>query len=73
MPADNRAKPVSNCYTIVYRSVSFTHQSTYIQKLSRFNTAKVIRSGTGCENAKSIRLHEKLGYYQYRYEFEKVL
>ena len=33
--------------------------------------ARVLRSGTGCENLPSIRLHEKMGYYQYRYEFEK--
>ena len=40
---------------------------------AKANGAKVIRSGTGCENAKSIGLHEKMGYYTYRYEFEKVL
>jgi len=37
------------------------------------NGAKVIRSGTGCENNKSFNLHHKFGYYQYRYELEKLL
>lgn len=46
---------------------------SYAEDKARQSGAKVIRSGTGCENIKSIRLHEKLGYYQYRYEFEKVL
>ena len=45
----------------------------YAEIKAKENGAKVIRSGTGCENIKSIGLHEKLGYYQYRYEFEKVL
>ena len=45
----------------------------YVEDKARQNGAKVIRSGTGCENIRSIKLHEKLGYYQYRYEFEKVL
>ena len=35
--------------------------------------AKVIRSGTGSGNVASIRLHEKLGFYPYRFEFEKEL
>ena len=42
----------------------------YAETKAKENGAKVIRSGTGCENIKSIGLHEKLGYYQYRYEFE---
>ena len=45
----------------------------YAESKARENGAKVIRSGTGCENIKSIKLHEKQGYYQYRYEFEKLL
>jgi ribosomal protein S18 acetylase RimI-like enzyme len=45
----------------------------YAQLKAKDNGAKVIRSGTGCENIKSIKLHEKLGFYQYRVEFEKVL
>ena len=45
----------------------------YAEDKARESGAKVIRSGTGCENVKSIGLHEKLGYYQYRYEFEKLL
>jgi GNAT superfamily N-acetyltransferase len=45
----------------------------YAEEKARASGAKVIRSGTGCENNKSLRLHEKLGYYQYRYEFEKLL
>ena len=35
--------------------------------------AKVIRSGTGCENGASMAMHKKLGYYTYRYEYEKLL
>jgi ribosomal protein S18 acetylase RimI-like enzyme len=45
----------------------------YAETNAKENGAKVIRSGTGCENKNSIGLHEKLGYYQYRYEFEKLL
>lgn len=45
----------------------------YAEDKAKINGAKVIRSGTGCENIASIRLHEKLGFYQYRYEFEKLL
>jgi len=45
----------------------------YAEKNAKRNGAKVIRSGTGCENIKSQGLHQKLGYYQYRFEYEKVL
>lgn len=45
----------------------------YAEGMARQNHAKVIRSGTGCENTRSILLHTKNGYYQYRIEFEKVL
>lgn len=45
----------------------------YAEEKAKLNGASVIRSGTGCENIRSIRLHEKLGFYTYRYEFEKVL
>jgi len=45
----------------------------YAENSARKNGAKVIRSGTGRDNVKSFNLHEKLGYYQYRYEFEKLL
>lgn len=45
----------------------------YAENRARLNGARVIRSGTGCENIKSIRLHEKQGYAPYRYEFEKIL
>jgi len=45
----------------------------YAEAKAKENGAKVIRSGTGCENIKSVGLHNKLGYYQYRYEFEKLL
>lgn len=45
----------------------------YAEQRARLNGAKVIRSGTGCENIRSIKLHEKRGYYQYRLEFEKTL
>jgi GNAT superfamily N-acetyltransferase len=45
----------------------------YAEKSAKRNGAKVIRSGTGCENVKSQGLHQKLGYYQYRFEYEKVL
>ena len=45
----------------------------YAEKHARDNGAKVIRSGTGCENIASQKMHGKLGYYQYRMEYEKVL
>lgn len=45
----------------------------YAENKAKQNGAKVIRSGTGCENIGSINMHKKLGYYQYRYEFEKNL
>lgn len=45
----------------------------YVENKAKQNGAKVIRSGTGCENISSIELHKKTGYYVYRYEFEKEL
>ena len=45
----------------------------YAETKAKENGAIVIRSGTGIENTKSLNLHNKLGYYQYRYEFEKLL
>lgn len=45
----------------------------YAEKMAKTHDAKVIRSGTGCENVKSQGLHKKMGYYQYRMEYEKVL
>ncbi len=45
----------------------------YAENHARANGAKVIRSGTGCENIASIELHKKRGFYAYRYEFEKLL
>lgn len=35
--------------------------------------AKVLRAGTGCENAASMHLHETLGFAPNRKEYEKVL
>jgi len=58
----------------VYRKKGIaTYLMDYAEKSAKQNGAKVIRSGTGCENIKSQGLHQKLGYYQYRYEYEKVL
>ena len=45
----------------------------YAEDRARQNGAKVIRAGTGCENIPSVKLHKKMGYYQYRLEFEKLL
>ena len=45
----------------------------YAETKAKESGAKVIRSGTGRDNIKSFNLHNKLGYYQYRYEFEKLL
>jgi len=45
----------------------------YAEQKARERGAKVVRSGTGCENAASIAMHKRLGYYVYRYEYEKVL
>jgi len=50
-----------------------TYLMDYAEKSAKQNGAKVIRSGTGCENIKSQGLHQKMGYYQYRFEYEKVL
>lgn len=45
----------------------------YAEENARRNNAKVIRSGTGICNSASVRLHERLGFATYRYEFEKLL
>ena len=45
----------------------------YAEKAAKLNGAKAIRSGTGCDNVNSQWLHKKMGYYQYRMEYEKVL
>jgi ribosomal protein S18 acetylase RimI-like enzyme len=45
----------------------------YAEQHAKWYGAKVIRSGTGCENIISQAMHEKAGYYVYRYEYEKVL
>ena len=45
----------------------------YAERAAKENGATVIRSGTGCENVRSQNLHRKIGYYQYRMEYEKVL
>ncbi|MCL2518919.1 MAG: GNAT family N-acetyltransferase [Oscillospiraceae bacterium] len=45
----------------------------YAENNAKLHGAKVIRSGTGCENVGSQELHKKMGYYQYRMEYEKVL
>jgi len=44
----------------------------YAERAADRNGAKAIRSGTGCENYRSQGMHRKLGYYQYRFEYEKV-
>ena len=50
-----------------------TYLMQYAEDMANRNGAKVIRSGTGCENTRSQGLHAKMGYYQYRFEYEKVL
>jgi len=45
----------------------------YIEKWAFDNGANILRSGTGSNNMKSIRLHEKSGFKPYRIEFEKIL
>ena len=45
----------------------------YAEEWAKKHGAKVIRSGTGCENISSQKLHQKMGYCQYRFEYEKVL
>ena len=45
----------------------------YVEAKARRHGAKVLRSGTGCVNAISMQLHEKLGFAPYRREFEKLL
>lgn len=70
------------CFTDVqdiYIEPAFRNQGiaesllAYAEQHAKTNGAKVIRSGTGCENTASIRLHEKCGFYQYRIEYEKLL
>ncbi|MCL2884500.1 MAG: GNAT family N-acetyltransferase [Oscillospiraceae bacterium] len=46
---------------------------TYAEDKARQNGAKVIRSGTGCQNIPSQAMHQKAGYKMYRVEYEKVL
>lgn len=55
------------------RSGAAIYLMHYAEQAAKKNGAKVIRSGTGCENVASQGLHEKMGYYQYRMEYEKVL
>ena len=50
-----------------------TYLMEYAEQAAGHNGARVIRSGTGCQNYKSMGLHKKLGYYQYRMEYEKAL
>ncbi len=45
----------------------------YAEEHARHCGAKVLRSGTGCENRASVHLHGALGYSLYRVEYEKVL
>lgn len=45
----------------------------YAEAKARRSGASVIRAGTGVCNTASIKLHEKLGFAPYRYEFEKLL
>lgn len=45
----------------------------YIENWAFDNGANILRSGTGSNNMKSIRLHEKSGFKPYRIEFEKIL
>ena len=54
--------------------INYECDTPWARKLTyKQNGAKVIRSGTGCENVKSQAMHQKMGYYQYRMEYEKVL
>ena len=55
------------------RSGIASYLMDYAEKAAKRNGAKVIRSGTGCENVISQELHRKMGYYQYRMEYEKIL
>ena len=45
----------------------------YAEQSAKNDGAKVIRSGTGSENTISNSLHQNMGYYQYRIEYEKLL
>lgn len=78
----NEDKEIGFCFAEIqdvyieesYRKIGVaTELLKYAENKARECGANVIRSGTGCENRASILMHEKLGYYQYRYEFEKVL
>ena len=50
-----------------------TYLMDYAEHMAKRNGAKVIRSGTGCENFKSQGLHHKIGYYQSWVQYEKIL
>ncbi len=57
-----------------YRKTGFaSYLMEFAEQSAKKNGAKVIRSGTGCENVKSQSLLRKMGYYQYRMEYEKEL
>ena len=45
----------------------------YAEQKAREHGAKVLRSGTGCENVASQALHKNAGFYVQRYEYEKEL
>jgi len=45
----------------------------HIEKWAFNNGVNILRSGTGSNNMKSIRLHENSGFKPYRIEFEKIL
>jgi len=50
-----------------------TQLLAYAEEKARAAGAKLLRSGTGRENAASTAMHKKLGFEIYRYEFEKLL
>ena len=57
-----------------FRRLGFaTELYGYVEEAAKRNGAQVVRAGTGCENTGSIALHKMLGFYPYRYEFEKLL
>lgn len=45
----------------------------YSENRASKNGACILRSGTGADNIKSIKMHEKSGFKPYRIEFEKRL
>ena len=58
----------------IYRGQGIARQMYALaEQYAKSCGAKVLRAGTGCENDASMHLHDALGFFAYRKEYEKVL